>query len=166
MGIRSHLAAAALVAAVALPSAAAAQSFAVAAAGTTNVRSGPGTQYTVVGKVRGGTRLTVGNCASGWCGVAAPGVSGYMARSRLQLGYANAPVVQPQPYPVYPQPYPYSSYPGGYYGYGGPSISFSFGNYDRRDRRHRRGNDWSDNDRHDRGDRNGDCKWRNGRLDC
>jgi uncharacterized protein YraI len=151
---------------VVLPGAAAAATFAIAEAGTTNVRSGPGTNYAVIGRVHGGTQVSVGDCVGGWCGVATQGLSGYMAQSRLEFGYASAApvVVQPQPYPVpVYRTHPY--YSSGFYGYGGPVVSFSFGSFDRDrhdhdwwDRRdHDRDWDWNDHDR--RGD-NDNWWWR------
>jgi uncharacterized protein YraI len=155
MSIRALLAAGAVAAAAAmLPAGASAQTVAYAESGTTNVRSGPGTNYPVIAQVQGGTALNVGTCTGGWCTLV--DYNGWIAQSRLNFGGGGTVVVQ-RPYYVQPEPYyePYYDAPYGYYGgyYGGPSISFRFGDYDRDHRywRHRnRDRDW-DRDRHWRG---------------
>jgi uncharacterized protein YraI len=161
MSTRSIVAGLALMAsATAIPSVATAQSIAVAA-GNTNCRAGPGTSYHVLTTVYGGAQVQIIGRQGGWHQVAVSGLTCWMAGSRLQFAHIQAPVyVAPEPYydPYYSPP-PYASYP---YFYGGPSISFSFGDFDR-DRHH-----W----RRGRGDRDWDSSggkkrlwWRKGHGD-
>jgi uncharacterized protein YraI len=139
MILRSTLIAAALaLGAPALSSVASAQSVAYAESGVTNLRSGPSTGHAVIGKVYGGSPVQILDSQGGWYYVLVDGQRGWMAGSRLEFAYSRGPatVVVPEPY------YPRYSYP---YRFGGPSISFSFGGYDRdwdHRRRHR------DRDRH------------------
>src|SRR5215213_796365 len=51
-----------------------------------NVRSGPGTEYPVVGSIQGGETVNVGNCTGSWCRVRFEGGSGFASRSHLALG--------------------------------------------------------------------------------
>jgi uncharacterized protein YraI len=136
MRMRTILAAFALLLAVpALPSmastAAEAQTIAYAERGTTNLRAGPGTNFRIIGKVYGGTPVYVYESQGGWHHVRVNGQWGWMAGSRLQFGYASAPVLVPQPLYV-PRTYSYG------YSYG---PSFRFRDYDRDHRWHRR-SDW------------------------
>jgi uncharacterized protein YraI len=145
---------------VAVSSTAAAQTVAYAESGTTNLRAGPGTNYAVIGKVRGGEQVLVQDSDRGWYFVSVRGQEGWMAGSRLAFAQARGPVVVQEPY-VVRQPY-YVPAPDPYYyrhrGYPGPVISFGFGfgdfDRDRRDRRGHRG--W----RHDRDWDEGDWRWR------
>ncbi len=88
-----------------------------------NVRSGPGTQYPVVGSIQGGETVDVGRCTGSWCRVSFGGGSGFASRSHLAMGgRARGPVVAAAPY-VYDEP----DYDYGYYDYGyayGPSAYF------------------------------------------
>lgn len=90
-----------------------------------NLRAGPGTNYSVVAVLPGGTGVDLRDCSGNWCRVAAGGYSGYASRSYLDVGggtYAAAPVYGP----VYEEPY----YGGPYYaGYGGPIFGFGFGGW-------------------------------------
>jgi len=93
-----------------------------------NVRSGPGTQYPVVGSIQGGETVDAGACTGGWCRVSFSGGSGWASRSYLAMGGAVAPgpAVAVSPY-VYDDDY-YDGY--GYYDYGysyGPSFGFYAG---------------------------------------
>jgi uncharacterized protein YraI len=115
------------------PSVAQAQTVAYAAAGTTNLRAGPGTNYRVTGKVYGGTQVYVHRSQSGWYYVTAAGQQGWMAGSRLRFGYASAPA--PAPFYI-------------------PLPGFRFGDFDRDRRRDPR---W---DRRDRRERDEDWRWR------
>lgn len=83
-----------------------------------NVRSGPGTQYGVVGVIQAGATVDVGGCQGSWCQVEFDGGTGYANRSYLQM--ANAPsagvVVQAPAYDPYDYDYGYSYGPGvGFY---------------------------------------------------
>jgi len=99
------------------PQAASAQSIAYAVPGSTNVRAGPGTQYPVVARVRGGTELLVYGCLSGraWCDVQVYRTRGWMSSRRLEFVYAGSRVLVPE----------YYSY------FDAPIISFNFGYWDR-----------------------------------
>src|ERR1044072_7502039 len=78
-----------------------------------NVRSGPGTQYPVVGSIQGGETVDVGGCTGSWCQVSFSGGSGYASRSYLAMGGgAPGPAVAAAPY-VYDD----GDY-GDYYDYG------------------------------------------------
>ena len=93
-----------------------------------NVRSGPGTQYPVVGSIQAGETVDAGGCTGSWCRVSFSGGSGWASRSYLAMGGAVAPgpAVAVAPY-VYDDDY-YDGY--GYYDYGyryGPSFGFYAG---------------------------------------
>jgi len=111
-----------LVAASALPGASSAQTVAFAAPGSTNIRTGPGTQFPVIAAVHGGTEVDVLGCLSdrAWCEVQVYDVNGWMSSYRLEFVYAgNLRLVAE------------------YYAYfGAPIVSFD----DWDDRRHRRDN--------------------------
>ena len=51
-----------------------------------NVRSGPGTQYEVVGTIRAGETVDAGNCTGSWCRVSFSGGTGFANRSYLAMG--------------------------------------------------------------------------------
>lgn len=86
-----------------------------------NVRSGPGTQYPVVGSIQGGEAVDVGSCTGSWCQVSFSGGTGYASSRYLAMGGgAPGPAVAAAPY-VYDNG-DYNDY--GYYDYGydyGPS---------------------------------------------
>ena len=54
-----------------------------------NVRSGPGTEYGVVGVIQAGETVDVASCNGAWCQVAFEGGTGYANRSYLQIGRAR-----------------------------------------------------------------------------
>lgn len=98
---------------------------------TVNLRQGPGTTYTVVGKIPAGSPVDVGNCNGQWCQVTWQGQNGFVIASSLgQEGgdggppppgaVAGGPPGYPPPPgyggPVYGAPPPY--YGPYYYGYG------------------------------------------------
>ena len=91
-----------------------------------NVRSGPGTQYPVVGSIQGGETVDAGACTGGWCRVSFSGGTGWASRSYLAMGGAVAPGPA-----VAVAPYVYDDdYYDGYYDYGysyGPSFGFYAG---------------------------------------
>jgi hypothetical protein len=106
-----------------------------------NVRSGPGTQYPVVGSVGGGESVDVGSCTGSWCQVSFSGGSGFANRSYLAMNGAG-PAVAATPY-VSGDDYAYDD---GYYddGYAyGPSVGFFIGPDGRRHRGH---NGWNGHD--------------------
>ncbi|MDR2990904.1 MAG: SH3 domain-containing protein [Burkholderiaceae bacterium] len=83
----------ALVAAIALPLAAAAQQAIVSGGG--NLHAGPDRSYPVVAQLAPGTPATVMGCVSGygWCDVVVPGgLRGWMFSGRLDYAYQGAPV--------------------------------------------------------------------------
>ena len=82
-----------------------------------NVRSGPGTQYQVVGSIQGGETVDVGSCAGSWCQVSFNGGSGYASRNYLAMGggVAPGPAVAAAPYVYDDGDYgDYGYYDGGY----------------------------------------------------
>src|SRR6185503_16513555 len=76
-----------------------------------NVRSGPGTNYPVVGSLQGGETVDVGSCTGSWCRVSFGGGSGFASRSYLAMGGAPGPAVAAAPYV-------YDNDDYGYYDYG------------------------------------------------
>ena len=84
------------------------------------VRSGPGTQYPVVGSIQAGETVDAGGCTGSWCRVSFSGGSGFASRRYLAMGGgAPGPAVAVAPY-VYDDEPDY-----GYYDYGyayGPSA--------------------------------------------
>jgi uncharacterized protein YraI len=94
-----------------------------------NVRSGPGTQYPVVGALRGGETVDVADCTGSWCQISFSGGTGYASQNYLAMaggggpGYAAvAPgyVDQGEVYDDTPG-YAYNDY---YYDDYGPSVGF------------------------------------------
>ena len=55
-----------------------------------NVRSGPGTQYQVVGAIPAGETVDVGDCTGSWCRVSFSGGTGFANRSYLAMGGGGA----------------------------------------------------------------------------
>jgi uncharacterized protein YraI len=104
--------------------------------GDLNLRSGPGTQYAVVGSLPGGATVEVGNCSGRWCTVAYEGEQGYAARSYLDLGAAAVPAV-PAPGVDYGYVEPDDYGDDYYYGYG-PGVTLGFGYWGDRGYGHRR----------------------------
>jgi hypothetical protein len=102
-----------------------------------HVRSGPGTQYEIVGTIPDGGTVDVRGCTGSWCRVAFAGGTGFASRSYLAVAGGPAPSVGVAVVPGYAYddgPY-YDDYD---YGYAyGPSVGFAFGG---RDRFHHRGN--------------------------
>jgi uncharacterized protein YraI len=87
-----------------------------------NVRSGPGTQYQVIGTIPGGETVDARNCTGSWCQVSFSGGSGWASRNYLAMGgVAPGPAVAVSPY-VYDDDYYYD------YGYAyGPSVGIYAG---------------------------------------
>jgi len=90
-----------------------------------NIRSGPGTQYPLVGHIPGGSTVEAVNCNAGWCAARFGGRAGYVNQSYLDFGgdAQPAPPVQVRPdlggpppgaIPVAP-PGSYPPPPAGYY---------------------------------------------------
>ena len=81
-----------------------------------NVRSGPGTQYPVVGSIQDGETVDVGSCTGSWCRVSFSGGSGYASRKYLAMGGgAPGPAVAAAPYVYDDEPdYGYGYYDDGY----------------------------------------------------
>jgi uncharacterized protein YraI len=137
MRMRSLLIAAVLLGGLGFPGLAAAQTIAYAAPGTTNLRTGPGTQFPVIARVVGGSRVHVLGCLGdrSWCDVLVQDIRGWMYAGRLQFVYAGRRVYVPE-----------------YYAYfDAPVVRFDFGYWDdrRSHRRHHRrdwgGRDWGGN---------------------
>jgi uncharacterized protein YraI len=93
-----------------------------------NVRSGPGTQYPVVGSIQAGETVDAGGCTGSWCQVRFSGGSGFASRSYLAMGGGvPGPAVAVAPYAAAPYVYDEPDYDYGYYDYGyayGPSFGF------------------------------------------
>ena len=93
-----------------------------------NVRSGPGTEYEVVGTIPDGGTVDVRGCTGGWCRVSFSGGSGYASRNYLAMAGGAGPAVGvavTPGYAYYDGPY-YDDYYDYGYGYG-PSVGFSVG---------------------------------------
>ena len=93
-----------------------------------NVRSGPGTNYPVVGALQSGETVDVQGCTGGWCQVNFPGGTGFASRSYLAM--AGGPGVGVAVTEGYAPGYAYEDYPAygydDYYDYG-PSVGFFVG---------------------------------------
>lgn len=113
--LKSIIAAAGLVVALAIPSSATAQN-AWAAPGLTNMRAGPGLEYPVVAQILGGSGVDVIGCLAdySWCDSTVQGVRGWVSTTRLQFLYAGQRVYVPE-YPGY---------------FRAPVVTFSFGYWD------------------------------------
>jgi hypothetical protein len=93
-----------------------------------HVRSGPGTEYEIVGTIPDGGTVDVRGCTGGWCRVAFAGGTGFASRSYLAMAGGPAPSVGVAVVPGYADddgPY-YDDYYDYGYGYG-PSVGFSVG---------------------------------------
>ena len=79
-----------------------------------NVRSGPGTQYPVVGSIQSGETVDAGGCTGSWCQVNFNGGAGYASSRYLAIGGgAPGPAVAAAPY-VYDEEPDYGYYDDGY----------------------------------------------------
>jgi len=85
-----------------------------------NVRSGPGTQYQVVGSIPAGATVDVQGCTGTWCQVAFSGGAGFANRSYLAMAEGGATVAVAPSYAYEDGPYYDDSYDDGY-AYG-PSV--------------------------------------------
>ena len=85
-----------------------------------NVRSGPGTQFPVIGSIPDGQTVDVANCSGAWCQVSFGGGTGYASQNYLEIGGAVAPgpAVAVSPYVYDDDDYDYG------YTYG-PSSDFT-----------------------------------------
>ena len=81
-----------------------------------NVRSGPGTQYQVIGTIPGGATVDVGGCSANWCQVSFNGETGYASQSYLSVAEGRPAIVAPS-YAYDDTPY-YDDYYDDGYGYG------------------------------------------------
>ncbi len=79
--------------------------------GDLNLRSGPGTNFGVIGVLPGGATVNVLGCGGGWCRVAWRGARGYGYASSNYLDLGGGPVYAAPP-PVYVAP---------------PVVTFGFG---------------------------------------
>lgn len=84
-------------------------------------RNGPTVESTVIGSIRGGTIVEVGQCNTDFCLVTGPGINGYVGIGYLAQVGPNPPPQQPQPQPN-PQPLPQPPQPNN----PGPGFSFDF----------------------------------------
>jgi uncharacterized protein YraI len=92
-----------------------------------NLRQGPGTSYSVITTIPGGSTVDVINCTGEWCNVEWRGRGGYAVARNLDMGGGPGPGPRPVGGPVvagppvmavdpYPYPYPYYYGPRGYWG--------------------------------------------------
>jgi len=65
-----------------------------------NLRSGPGSNYSILGSFDRGTPVTVGAAMNGWTQVVINGVSGYVYSSYVTSAAAAAPAPTPEPTPA------------------------------------------------------------------
>jgi hypothetical protein len=100
-------------------SAGAANAVPATAESSLNVRSGPGTQYDVIGTLAPGQTVDARDCSGGWCRVSFSGGTGFASRSYLAMAGGGATVAVAPGY-VYGAPY-YDDYYDYGYGYG-PSF--------------------------------------------
>ena len=121
------------------------------ATGNVNVRSGPGTGYSVIDTLRRGDRVDVQQCRGSWCYVEKRGADGWVSANYLasgggRPGWDNGwdrpppprpPVVNPYPprpphwNPRPPRPQPWPGHGGGNSGsvcFNGPNGYFCIGN--------------------------------------
>jgi hypothetical protein len=112
-----------------------------------NMRTGPGTEYSVVNVIPDGAPVNVRGCDAGWCQVAYAGTTGYASQNYLSLGGAVADYAAPAPYVT---PGYYDSYDS--YDYGpdafyddGPVFGFGvgIGGYHHRWRQGHGGHHWA-----------------------
>jgi len=95
-----------------------------------NLRQGPGTTYTVITTIPGGSNVDVSGCSGAWCQVTFQGQNGYVIATSLDQGGGAPPPGGPPPPPPPPPP----GYPPGYvvppppyyYGYG---PYYGYGHY-------------------------------------
>lgn len=102
-----------------------------------NVRSGPGTQYQVVGSVQSGETVDVAGCTGRWCQISFSGGTGYANQNYLAMAGGGGPgyaaVAPGYADPGYVDPgYAYDATPGYayndyYYDGYGPSVGFYVG---------------------------------------
>ena len=94
---------------------------------TVNLRTGPGTGYSVITTLPAGAFVNVGRCVPRWCRVATRGVVGWMSAAYIGAGprVYRPPVHVYRPYVYAPYPYytPYYAYPP----YGGVYFNSQFG---------------------------------------
>ena len=69
------------------------------------LRRAPNPQAELILNLSEGTRVNVGHCSRGWCGVTWNKYGGYVRESALQ--FQSPPVAGPPAIPVFP-PYPYN----------------------------------------------------------
>ena len=153
MALSKKLMAGGLAALALLATTAAAMAAPAYATGNVNVRSGPGTGYSVIDTLRRGEQVDVQQCRGSWCYVEKRGADGWVSSSYLARGgndwdddygwQPNPPRPprpphwnpnpprpphwnnpRPQPWPVYPQP----QRPGGSVCFNGPNGYFCIGN--------------------------------------
>jgi uncharacterized protein YraI len=95
-----------------------------------NVRSGPGTNYAVIGALSAGETVDAGNCGGGWCQVSFSGGTGYVSGNYLAFAGGAPGVGVAVETPVY-TPYAYGydddDYGPDYGFYGSPVYGWSGG---------------------------------------
>jgi len=68
-----------------------------------NVRTGPGTEYSVVDTLSAGEGISVNQCANDWCYIASEGATGWVAQRFLRFGKPPSPSLQPSAPVTLPQ---------------------------------------------------------------
>ncbi len=100
--------------------------------GDLNLRTGPGTHYSVLSVLPGGVTVNARGCADGWCRIAWRG--GYGFASSRYLDFGGGPAYAVAPPPVYYAPPPVVRFG---FGWGGPRWHHRR-HWDRDRRRHHR----------------------------
>ena len=83
-------------------SAATAAAAPVLAVNNVNLRQGPGTTYTVILTIPGGSNVEVSGCTAGWCQVTFQGQYGYVIATSLDQGNGPPPSAATAPPPPPP----------------------------------------------------------------
>ncbi|MEJ0077462.1 MAG: SH3 domain-containing protein [Alphaproteobacteria bacterium] len=110
-----------------------------------NVRSGPGTQFAVIGTIPAGAAVDAGGCTGSWCQVSFRGQTGYANQSYLAMAGGVGAGVAVAPGYAYEEPaYAYDDGPyyNDYYD-GGYSYGAGFGFYVSPGRRFHQGGRWN-----------------------
>ena len=76
-----------------------------------NLRQGPGTTYTVILTIPGGSNVDVSGCTAGWCQVAFQGQYGYVIATSLDQGNGSPPGAGTAPPPGATAPPPAAAGP-------------------------------------------------------
>lgn len=89
---------------------------------TVNLRSGPGTDNQILGRIPGGSRIDANDCKDGWCAVTWNGKSGYAIQTALDT--SGRPPARRAPRAAYGGEAVYVEGPPVYYG---PPPAYYYG---------------------------------------